>query len=447
MDSSGGDPPRARTLILCFDGTSNEFDGDNTNVVKFFSLLKKDDWNVQMCYYQAGIGTFFNPGVVSPFFEWGAKVLDEAVAWYLEAHVMDGYKFLMQNYRVGDKICLFGFSRGAYTARALGGMLFKVGLLPKDNPEQVAFAYKLYKRTDDAGIALSAGFKQTFSQDVKVCFMGVWDTVASVGIISGRTLPFVNSNQAITTFRHALSLDERRAKFRPNYYHRPIEQPNKTRLNFSGNRSPDGPSFETLKTKSSRALKYIRQLHLKDDTSPSSETLGSLGSETEEHSPTDVMEVWFAGCHSDVGGGAVTDNTKHSLAQISLRWMVKEVMNSECGIIFDETELVRWSIPSTATAAPPDSAELDNEDAVQPIHDQLVENPIWWLLEIVPLHYTWQDAHNVWHRNYTFHLGKGREVLDVNPYFHSSVKKRMETAKLKYKPKAKWTAGTETYVE
>lgn len=54
------------------------------------------------------MGTYFQPGVVSPLFQWGAKILDEAVAWYLPAHVMDGYKFLMQNWNTGDKVCLFG---------------------------------------------------------------------------------------------------------------------------------------------------------------------------------------------------------------------------------------------------------------------------------------------------------------------------------------------------
>jgi uncharacterized protein (DUF2235 family) len=108
---------KPRTLVLCFDGTSNEYDEDNTNVVKLFALLKKDDTDEQLCYYQSGVGTYFQPGVVSPLFNWGAKMLDLALAWYMDAHVLDGYKFLMQNYRDGDKICIFGFSRGAYTAR------------------------------------------------------------------------------------------------------------------------------------------------------------------------------------------------------------------------------------------------------------------------------------------------------------------------------------------
>jgi uncharacterized protein (DUF2235 family) len=101
----------------------------------------------------------------------------------------------------------------------------KVGLLPKDNLQQVDFAYKAYKRTDKEGIKLAAGFKQTFSRDVKVEFVGVWyvssrsqaifcclfavrDTVQSTGMLVNRKLPFTDSNSAVKVFRHALSLDE-----------------------------------------------------------------------------------------------------------------------------------------------------------------------------------------------------------------------------------------------
>ncbi|KAK7677647.1 hypothetical protein QCA50_015443 [Cerrena zonata] len=73
--------PKGRTLVLCFDGTSDQYDRDNTNVVRFYELLKKDDENEQLCYYQPGIGTYFQPGVVSPLVEWSVKVMDEAVAW------------------------------------------------------------------------------------------------------------------------------------------------------------------------------------------------------------------------------------------------------------------------------------------------------------------------------------------------------------------------------
>lgn len=95
---------------------------------------KQDEAFISRCrshfaLFKAGIGTWFKPGVVSPLFEWGAKVLDLVFAWYvtvreaamrkldcfryLDAHVLDGYRFIMQNYRVGDKICLFGVQRAS----------------------------------------------------------------------------------------------------------------------------------------------------------------------------------------------------------------------------------------------------------------------------------------------------------------------------------------------
>lgn len=74
----------------------------------------------------------------------------------------------------GDKICIFGFSRGAYTARGLAGMLHKVGLLPADNLQQVPFAYKMYTRIDHIGWEQSNGFKKAFCIDVAIEFIGVW---------------------------------------------------------------------------------------------------------------------------------------------------------------------------------------------------------------------------------------------------------------------------------
>ncbi|KAF4596095.1 hypothetical protein EYR38_007469 [Pleurotus pulmonarius] len=108
-----------------FDGTGDQFDEDNSNIVQLFSLLKKDNSDVQMVYYQAGIGTYTSPNIATPLMAKMSKTLDEMVAWNLDRHVMDGYEFLMQNYKADDRICIFGFSRGAYTARALAGMIHK----------------------------------------------------------------------------------------------------------------------------------------------------------------------------------------------------------------------------------------------------------------------------------------------------------------------------------
>ncbi|TFK23045.1 hypothetical protein FA15DRAFT_670876 [Coprinopsis marcescibilis] len=452
-------PQRSRTLVLCFDGTSNEYDADNTNVVKLFALLKKDDFDQQLCYYQAGVGTWFEPGVVSPLFHWGAKMLDLAFAWYLDNHVMEGYRFLMDNYRTGDRICIFGFSRGAYTARALAGFLYKCGVLPRGNQAQVPFAYKLYKREDQEGIELCTGFKQTYSQDVKIEFMGVWDTVASVGVFIKRTLPFTNSNRSIKTFRHALALDERRTKFQPNYYHRPSPTEETASLDPEHASAPAGSRKQGSYSDTSTLSV--------DDEVPQCQFFGRIPSypkspkniqrprapaipraispeEMEEGPMDDVLEVWFTGCHSDVGGGSVHNSQVRNLGNISLRWMVREILASGCGIKFDSEALARANIRGSLE---PSASELilDDGDALQPIHDELKTRKIWWVLEVVPLHRVWQDKMGVWRQNTGSNLGKGRKIPDEEPNFHITVQKRMRSH-LDYRPRARWFPGSETYV-
>ncbi|KAJ7617476.1 hypothetical protein DFH06DRAFT_1237825 [Mycena polygramma] len=389
----------SRTLVLCFDGTSEQYSGHDTNPVKLFALLKKDDFREQVCYYQSGVGTYLKPSMVSPLFQWGAKVLDEAFAIYLNDHVMDGYRFLMENYHSGDKICLFGFSRGSYTARALAGMLHKVGLLPRDNQEQIPFAFKMYQQTSASGIQLAAGYKRTFCQTVQIEFLGIWETVSSVGVFMGRTLPYTSVNSSVKIFRHAVALDEHRVRFEP-YLLEP---------------KPDGA------------------------------TPG------DKDFPTDTLEVWFSGCHGDVGGGDVTDGVARSLSDITLRWMVRQIMASDCGIRFESGALKRAAIPALVDASSvevsADERSVDDADSSEPLHDDLAGVSAWEALEILPLTWSVQDTQGAWHRKFGFHLGRGRTIVDQKPKFHYTVKERMANTALKYKPKAKWVAGTEVYVE
>jgi len=212
--------------------------------------------------------------------------------------------------RAGDNICLFGFSRGAITARALAGMIHKVGLLPRCNIEQLPFAYEMYTRDDEKGRILSADFKETFSADVKIKFVGVWDTVNSVGLIE-KTLPFADKNTTISYFRHALSLDERRVKFRPFFY---TGKPG--RLNGQGLKGPG------------------------HSTEGSGDTLVAEEANAVLEQETDFKEVFFAGVHCDVGGGSVPNDEPNSLARIPLRWMIRESFMVKTGIIFD-AEMLR----------------------------------------------------------------------------------------------------------
>jgi uncharacterized protein (DUF2235 family) len=212
------------------------------------------------------------------------------VAWNLDAHVMDGYEFLMQNYKAGDRICIFGFSRGAYTARALAGMIHKVGLLPAYNYQQVPFAYKMYTRADKVGWEQSNGFKKAFSIHVDIEFLGVWDTVDSVGLFP-RRLPFTTSNTVVRNFRHAVALDERRAKFKANLWKRPTVA--ETKLG-----RPSTPPLIPANTTPAQSFKR-KQSYMDDGED---ELAMSALSElervwSESHlKPTNVEEVWFSVC-------------------------------------------------------------------------------------------------------------------------------------------------------
>ncbi|KAF8843330.1 hypothetical protein BDN67DRAFT_897217 [Paxillus ammoniavirescens] len=443
-DVSAGSARPPRMIILCFDGTSGQFDSTNSNVVKFYGLLRKDLPEQQLVYYQAGIGTYFAPGVVSPLWTPLAQLLDEGVAWYLDAHVMGGYNYLMENHRPGDKIYLFaGFSRGAYTARALAGMLNKVGLLQRDNVQQVNFAYKAYMRTDKEGIKLAAGFKKTFSQEVKIDFVGVWDTVQSTGVLVNRILPFTDSNTSIRVFRQALALDEHRSRFKPNLYHWPTPDNDsgseETSLSIAQRAAELGKAaIQKLKAMKSVIVGIVNKHEEKGTTrAPDDEIISEAPQSAmefvaEETFPlTDVLEVWFAGCHSDIGGGNVGDDVKVSLAQITLHWMVDHVIQSQCGILFDDAALAQIGYTAPACAPNP---QLSN--ALAPLFDELKLNKWWWLLEVTPFSYAWQDSDGVWHNKMSFNFGKGRVIPFKQPKFHHTVKERMNYQPLGYKPRA-----------
>ncbi|KAI6136035.1 hypothetical protein F5141DRAFT_4789 [Pisolithus sp. B1] len=449
-----------RTLVLCFDGTGSEFNTMNSNVGQFFTMLKKDSPKHQMVYYHAGMGTSTVPKL--------SNIIDMMVGAHFDAHVMDGYEFLMQSYQAGDRICLFGFSSGAYTARALAGMLHKVGLLPRSNHQQVPFAYKMYSQDDGEGWKQSREFKNAFSIDVNVEFVGVWDTVNSVGIIP-RRLPFTRANNKIRYFRHALSLDEHRVRFIPSFCHQ---------LPDTNNDEQEVRKSETPHACEKKS--YTLHIAHREKSDPNAHHHGCEELEqrfSQPMTPTDVQEVWFAGCHRDVGGGAVENGTRHCLSRISLRWMIRECFKARTGILFHRCEFRKigmnpktlyphvWQRPpaltSTSTTSlsshklegellSPDIKDTgfvseeqeDLADALADIHDRLKARPAWWILEGLPQQIRYQrDQDNAWVTKISVNRGKGRSVprQASGVYMHRTVKIRMEAEALqeKYQPKAK----------
>ncbi|EMD42275.1 hypothetical protein CERSUDRAFT_110803 [Gelatoporia subvermispora B] len=486
--------PAPRTLVLCFDGTGDQFDADNSNIIKLFTMLQKDDPAQQLVYYQAGIGTYTPPQIATPRTATISKALDEAIAIYLNAHVMSGYEFLMQNYQAGDKICLFGFSRGAYTARALAGMIHKVGLLPKDNHQQVPFAYHMFCRADETGWKQSTAFKKAFSMDVDIHFIGVWDTVCSVGLLA-KELPFVSSNGAIKTFRQALSLDEHRAKFKANHYNRPTDA--EAKLGTKPGEMPKPGVRRRFNLFDKHRLSVPVPIDEDEDERKEAQEETQFSSADGHNNMTDVLEVWFAGCHCDVGGGSVPNDSIHNLARIPLRWMIREIFDTNVGLRFHSDLLKQVGLepkslfpqvlerPPAITELSPDVAKavLDQEewrmnakklqkkgrtaadiekeigrepvvvlteeeedfvDAHCDIYDQLKLALWWWILEIIPFQHRTQNTEGKWSRQWYINWGRGRAVpdpVDERAEFnvHRTVQTRLNAKTLKGGP-YKWNA-------
>jgi len=265
-----------KSIILCADGTSNTPHGDSacaidTNVRKLYCALTND--RSQLKYYDSGVGTDGTP-------------LDHlsggAMGEGLFQKVQDCYQFLSNVYDSGDLIFVFGFSRGAYTARSTAGMIAGFGV-PTINLDNMAVRriFDAYRESDIIKkAALKASLRTSYAmQDVMIKMVGVWDTVGSLGIpgiffnlLNQHRYGFLDTtlHPCVQHAYHAVSIDERRAQFKPTLW-----------------TNPDG-SFRP--------------------------------------NDTQVEQVWFPGVHSDVGGGY----QQCKLSDVTLSWMMHKAKENGC---------------------------------------------------------------------------------------------------------------------
>ena len=328
-----------RQLIVCCDGTNNNVTGGrtDTNVIKLQETLQPGA--NQIVFYDPGVG---NPGALPE-----ATVVDRirskfdrlsglAFGTGVYENIAECYRFLMHNYAHGDDIYLFGFSRGAFTARSLSGVVNMFGLLRPELDNMVPTLLHLYfsKRetpgqksvVNHEADEIKRLFVQPDFREVWIHFIGVWDTVASIGMP-----PFDKQITASPTiqgknFRHvrqALALDEYRTPFLPRLYADPdFDAP-----------PPTGAPEQSLKQR------------------------------------------WFHGVHSDVGGGYEPngDGAKSGcgLSNITLRWLFDEAHGKG----------LRGSFvvpPATPTR----------------VHSELYNQPLWALAGMVQRDLTPEPGHS-----------------------------------------------------
>ncbi|CZR39073.1 uncharacterized protein FPRO_05735 [Fusarium proliferatum ET1] len=424
-DAGIGYGRKPRKLVLCFDGTGNKFHGDDSdsNILKIFRMLDRqaDD---QYHYYQPGIGTYVvsgsltHTGIRARFGSWYQKAKDSAIGSSFDQHVVGGYRFLMRFYNPGDEIYMFGFSRGAYIARFLAEMLDYIGLLSHGNEEMVKFAWKAFaqwqgreqipedeedcdkppnketeaaKKKRDEMFQFMKGFRETFSRPVgRIRFLGLFDTVNSVprfetAWMQRSKFPYTARSSA-RVIRHAVSIDERRAKFRQDlmYQDRPKQKDDKGHhfhkaindiredLNGHGDRgrkgshlSPNdkrggrkkkkGSAYAPYRARS-RSCRRPSQCGDPDNFSNLSGLALDEINNIDDDAAQDIDEVWFSGGHADVGGGWEMLEGSKSTSHIPLAWIVREAQKA--GLPFDDEKVAEMGCCAAhdwqeATGRPP----------------------------------------------------------------------------------------------
>src|SRR6478752_8986909 len=318
---------KSRNIVICCDGTGNEISENISNVLKLYRCLRKTERTEprQKVFYDPGVGTLTQPDTWHQIKANINLVLGLATGYGLDDNVLSAYCFLVENYAPGDRISLFGFSRGAYTARVLAALIHKIGLIAPEQSNLAGsglIAYKQYSTGDSSkgGQAftdpgsdedgplpvdrydLAAQFARiTSSRWPTIRFVGVWDTVASVIVPradrfylpSLEELAFTLLNPSVQTFRQAISIDERRCMFRLKKWDDP--------QTFEHNRFNDAHA-----------------------------------------EPQDILQVWFAGVHADIGGGY--PEKQSGLSKYPLLWMIDEAR--KCGLEVNQATVnqLAWGI-------------------------------------------------------------------------------------------------------
>ena len=282
-----------KRLIVCCDGTWNWPDqkGNPTNVVKMTRAILPvaQDGTVQSVFYDTGVGT--------------GNLLDRIGGGMLGAglgeNVKQAYASLALNYAPGDEVFFFGFSRGAFTVRSLGGLIGLVGILDKRHMDKFHFAWDYYrtppiKRTPSQRAEFLARFGDAPPRKMKIDFIGVWDTVGALGIPFGplrfvgkQKFQFHNTNLGDNVARacQALAIDERRRVFAPAIWKRE-------------------PGLEAR-----LALYGIHEQV--------------------------IEQSWFVGAHSNVGGGYPDTG----LSDLAFVWMARKAQ--ACGLALDQAYVDR----------------------------------------------------------------------------------------------------------
>lgn len=372
----------AKKIVICCDGTGNEIKENQSNVLKFYRVLK--DSSDQIRFYDPGVGTAPDTNAWSAARNKLRTVFGQATGHGLDTNVIEAYRFLMRHYRVsepdggGDQIYLLGFSRGAYTVRVLAGLIQMLGLLHPNQEHLIPYALEGYRqasRTNSFDVAWRVQ-EVLNTKRITIRFIGCWDTVSSVIVpwsdqVTAPTiesLPYTQSNPSVQVFRQACAIDERRRMFRLSRWSEP--------------------------------QLYKSNPFQKD----------------EQAAAQDIKQVWFAGVHSDVGGGYPEQESGAS--KYPLGWMVDEARKH--GLEFRERmvkRLVEGENP--ANVAPGSKRDYSAPSPIAKLHDSLTLG--WRPIEFLPKRKKRHDNPSEKNRGWIYIPMGERRYIPKGSLIHPSV--------------------------
>lgn len=336
----------SRKLIICFDGTGNEVEKNESNVLRLYKCLKHDD--TQLVYYEPGVGTLSTRPFARNIFSRVQSVLGLAAGLGLHANVMHAYEFLCKNYQDGDKLYFFGYSRGAYTARVLAGFINDFGLVAPHELHLIGPVFSAWRklrkngpREQYAPLRISEQFFHITRPSIR--FLGLWDTVSSMIRIRlqwGTILEFgthssVDENPSVKSVRHALSIDETRRFFRHQFW-------------------TEGQDYH-----------------------------GNRFKKRNDPPPQDVKQVWFPGTHTDIAGSIPEHEA--GLSKLTMHWMRQQL--DELGVDRLEFRPVfydRYVLGVEDKVTLKMGLQISKPDPAAPLHSQMKLRKLWPVLEIFP---------------------------------------------------------------
>lgn len=370
-----------KRIVVCCDGTGNEIKENQSNVLKFYRVLKESE--DQIGFYDPGVGTISNSSAWNRLKNRSRGVFGLATGNGLDTNVLDAFQFLVRHYKPGDDIYLLGFSRGAHTIRVLAGFINMIGILHPHQEHLSSYALTAYKQSntiDEFDIAWRVQ-EVLDTQRATIRFMGCWDTVASVIVPrpdrfylpSLEALPFTSENPCVQVFRQACAIDERRRMFRLSRWKQP--QPYKSNPFINLDKADE----------------------------------------------QDIRQVWFSGVHADIGGGYPEQSS--GPAKYPLEWMANEARAH--GLEFRETMVKRLVKGQNPSNVQPGSKRDYVEPSVKAsLHDSMT---FWWKpLEYLPKKTKWHD-NPVTKKSGGFYFPlKERRFVPDDAIIHPSVLERHE---------------------